>query len=121
MRLEELTSFRNGGECANIAKVSIGGKEPALVSASEKRGVEIIAPAGVLRLPKTGEEQLMIKTDEGSFAVLGLCADEIPDDLEAGDILIKNGDASICIRSNGRVEIIGTLVINGSEQNGTET
>lgn len=119
MRLEELGKNQSG-QNAVIAKVSIGGAAPALVSDSERRSVDIIAPAGVLRLPKIGEEQLMIKTDEGSFAVLGLCADEIPEDLEAGDILIKNGEASICLRSDGRVEILGTLIINGSEQNGTQ-
>ena len=41
--------------------------------------------------------------------------------LSEGDILIKNGQASLCLRSDGSIEIYGKVLINGSELNGTET
>lgn len=115
--------FGSGAEDsrAELARVSIGGTEPALVGDCEHRAVTLIAASGVLRIPKAGEEQLVLKTKDGVFAALGVCADEVPDGLSEGDILIKNGAASIMLHSDGRVELCGKLIVNGSELNGTQT
>lgn len=114
-------SFEEAVIKAVTATVSIGGKSPALVSDTEHRNIELIAPSGVVRLPKVGERQLILKTMDGSYALMGLCPEDIPDGLNEGDILIKNGKASITLHSDGRVEILGRLIINGSELFGTET
>lgn len=118
MRLQRTVPTQSESSAAASARVSIGGAAPAVLLDSERRSVQIPAPAGIIRLPKAGEEQLAIKTEDGT-ALLGLIGQEVPDDLSAGDILIKSGDAAICLRSDGRVEITGRLFINGSEQNGT--
>ena len=118
MRIEEIGRKISDGADISVARVSIGGEDPALVSGTEYRGCELLCPGGVLRLPKTGEEQLLIKTEDGSVLVCGV---EIPEGLSEGDILIKNGQASLCLRSDGSIEIYGKVLINGSELNGTET
>ena len=121
MRIEEIGSKISDGADISVARVSIGGEAPALVSETEYRGCELLCPGGVLRLPKTGEEQLLIKTEDGSVLTAGVCGVEIPEGLSEGDILIKNGQASLCLRSDGSIEIYGKVLINGSELNGTET
>lgn len=120
MRIEEIGRKISDGADISVARVSIGGEDPALVSGKEYRGCELLCPGGVLRLPKTGEEQLLIKTEDGSVLAAGVCDVEIPEGLSEGDILIKNGQASLCLRSDGSIEIYGKVLINGSELNGTE-
>ncbi len=121
MILNGIFDSRREESCAELARVSMGGTEPALVGDCEHRGVTLIAASGVLRIPKAGEEQLVLKTKDGVFAALGVCADDVPDGLSEGDILIKNGAASITLHSDGRVELCGKLIINGSEPYGTQT
>ncbi len=121
MRIGETGRKTNDGAALSVARVSIGGENPALVSGKEYRGCELLCPGGILRIPKAGEEQLLIKTEDGSVLAAGVCGIEIPDGLSDGDILIKNGQASLCLHSDGSIEIYGKVLINGSELNGTET
>lgn len=104
-----------------VARVSIGGSSPALVAGGEYRGAELLCCGGVLRIPRAGEEQLLIRCEDGSVLAAGICGGEVPEGLSEGDILIKNGQASLCLRGDGSIEIYGRVLINGSELNGTET
>ena len=119
MRIEEIGRKISDGADISVARVSIGGEAPALISGTEYRGCELLCPGGVLRLPKTGEEQLLIKTEDGSVLAAGVCGVEIPEGLSEGDILGENGQAWRCRRSGGSIGRCGKVRRNGRGLNGT--
>ena len=75
---------------------------------------DVLRPAGILRLPKTGETQLRLNGSDGSSALLGVVSDETPEGLLPGEIYIKTDSAVITIKNDGAFNITGTVNITGS-------
>ena len=75
---------------------------------------DVLMPAGLLRLPKTGEAQLRINGGDGSSVLLGVVDGDTPEGLLPGEVYIKTDSAAITIKNNGAVNITGTVNITGS-------
>ncbi len=86
----------------------------AAVSISSDTVLDVLRPANILRLPKSGEKQLVMNCSDGSSVQLGVISDEAPDGLSEGEIYIETANARITIKNNGAVNIEGSVNISGS-------
>lgn len=92
---------------AEIGSVTIGGSAPGVRTDGENRNLLVCAPGGYRWTPKTGGQVLIIKTDEGERAVLGMLDGGVPDELR-----IAAGGAEIELKE-GKVTVTGDLVLDG--------
>lgn len=99
---------------AEIGLVSIGGADAAVKLDGERRSVEILRPANILRIPKADEEQLVISCGDGSRVIAGTVGGEAPDILEPGDIYIKTDNSLIVLRNDGDIAIVGNVKVSGT-------
>ncbi len=75
---------------------------------------DALKPANILRIPKTGEAQLLLSCTDGSSVLLGVVGSDTPEGLLPGEVYIKTDSASVTIKNNGAVNITGTVNITGS-------
>lgn len=112
-------------DLALSGRVSIGGASPAAETDTEHRNLKILSTGGVLRIPAEGEQQLVLRCDNGDYVALGGIDAAIPEDMEAGEVYIKTENAAVLMKNNGRIivegelEISGTLSVNGRLMDGT--
>lgn len=112
-------------DLALSGRVSIGGASPAAETDTEHRNLKILRAGGVLRIPAEGEQQLVLRCDNGDYVALGSIDAAIPEDMEAGEVYIKTENAAVLMKNNGRIivegelEISGTLSVNGRLMDGT--
>ena len=105
---------------AEVGAVTIGGEASAVMTDSEHRNVTVYTPGGYAWRPKVGEDVLVIKSGENELSILGRGAEEI-EGLAPGEVNIKSDSASVLlkndgtIRLTGRIEIDGSLYLNGNE------
>lgn len=101
---------------ADTGTVTIDGGEIAVCSAGEDRNVRLALPGGFFWRPQSGESVLVIKG--GAFGeepfIIGTV--RTGGTLPAGEICIApaKGNAKILLHNDGRVEINGSLSINGT-------
>lgn len=76
--------------------------------------IEVLSPAGILRIPPDGESCLMLNCTDGSRVCLGTMGLSSPAGLNPGEIYIKTANAELCIKNNGDIDIIGSVNITGS-------
>lgn len=100
---------------AQAGTVTIEGAEPAVYTSGEQRGAKVVSPRGFFWRPTGGEKVLVIKG--GVFGEESYIVGAVQEsgELSAGEIRIApaHGSAEIVLRNNGRVEINGSLFING--------
>ena len=75
---------------------------------------ELLMPANIIRIPKSGEKQLTLFCPDGSSVQIGVIGGELPSGLAPGEIYIKTDNADITVKNNGAVNIDGTVNITGS-------
>ncbi len=86
----------------------------AAVRISSGETSDVLRPANILRMPKSGEAQLVMSCSDGSTVQLGVIGDSIPDGLSEGELYIETANARITIKNNGAVNIEGSVNISGS-------
>ncbi|MDO4813244.1 MAG: hypothetical protein Q3995_07000 [Eubacteriales bacterium] len=100
---------------AEAGAVTIDSGEIAVYSSGEDRNVQVASPGGFFWRPQSGERVLVIKG--GTFGEEPFIVGTVRNGeaLPAGEIRIApaKGNAEILLHNNGRVEINGTLLING--------
>lgn len=89
-----------------IGIVTVGGSEPAVMLDSERRGLEVYAPAGYRWTPQKGQRVLVIQGQGERPCVVGVRQGGA----QPGSVGISGGTVSI---SGGSVAITGGLTING--------
>ena len=99
---------------ASVGTVSIGGADAAVQLDGERRLLDLLRPANILRIPVAGEEQLMLLCGDGSRIAAGTLSAEIPEGMEPGDICIMTENAAITVKNSGAVSITGEVSIRGS-------
>lgn len=103
-------------ENAEAGTVSIGGAHLSAVCDGERRALTLYAPGGYCWAPAAGQAVLVLK----SGAVLGAEAAP-PDTLAPGEVLLyAPGGASICLHTDGSVDITGEVRVNGQPLPGQE-
>ena len=101
---------------AQSGTVTVEGAEAAVYSSGEERDVKVASPCGFFWKPRNGENVLVIKGGvfgEEAYIVGAVQADD--GGLNAGEVRIAsaNGNAEIVLRNSGRVDINGSVFING--------
>lgn len=100
------------GEIA-VGRVTVGGKNPAVLTAGEIRNAELLSCGGCAAAPNAGEEVLMICTTDEDYIVVGsLMGNESPD---AGEVRIgPPGGTYISVSGSGMVTVAGELTVIGN-------
>ena len=104
---------RNEKELAQTGTVSIGGEVPAVETDCEHRELKILRPAGILRLPRLAERQLVMDCGD-EFVTLGPVEGETPEGLLPGEMYIQTENAAVVLKNSGAIEITGEVRITGS-------
>ena len=119
MWLAEKNRRTDYGGYADVGVVSAGGASPTVTADISSGGYELLCPAGIIRLPVSGERHMTLDCADGTRAVIGALADEVPQELENGEIYAATENASVLIKNDGSivlagdVSIVGTLTVNG--------
>ena len=100
---------------AQSGTVTVEGTEAAVYTSGEDRDVKVASPRGFFWKPRSGENVLVIKG--GVFGEEAYIVGAVQQDngtLAAGEVrLASAGGAEIILRNSGRVDINGSLFING--------
>lgn len=102
---------------AESALVTIGGGAAAVVSRGEERGIPTASPGGFAWRPRSGEQVLTVRGDarEAARWIVGVLGTSEQSALADGEVcLFSAGGARIVLRNDGRVEITGTVYVNGA-------
>lgn len=91
-----------------LGVVTVGGDTPAVSTDGEQRQLQVACPGGFWWRPSSEDSVLLV---EG--AVAGCFAD-CPKSLSAGEIYLEGGGASIYFKSSGRIELTGSIYVNGT-------
>ena len=120
MWLSERTAARDPdrGECM-VGVVTIGGARPSVLCEGELRSTELLH-GGALRLPRTGDELLVVRTGDGDCVALGRVGGTVTDGCENGEVLLTNGGGSVKIKNSGEIILSGDITLTGTVKiNGT--
>ncbi len=96
-----------------VGVVTIGGERPSVLAEGEMRNAELLQ-TGAVRLPKTGDEVLLIRTADGDCVVIGRTGGEVPDEAENGEIFLTNGGSCIRIKNSGEILLSGNIRLTGT-------
>ncbi len=94
------------------AKVTKPGSTIDVQASNEHRNVPIVAPQGIAYVPEAGRDCVLLPMDEGVVA-LGLVSSE--KNLSEGEIMLYSQNASISLKKDGSIHLIGKVFINGKE------
>ena len=110
------TRPREDSTAADLGITTIGGASAAVETRGEDRAVPVYGPGGYFWQPKAGERVLVIKggVAGGEQCVAAAEQGEAPEGMEPGDVCIRAGEASLYLRSDGRIDLTGALYINGA-------
>lgn len=103
---------REESECL-IGIVTIGGERPSVLAEGELRSAELLQ-TGAVRLPKIGEELLLVRTSEGDCVAVGRVGGETSRDAENGEIQLMNGNAGVVVDNQGKVILTGDITLTGT-------
>lgn len=97
-----------------VGIVTIGGAKPSVLVEGEVRNADIVS-VGAVRLPKAGDEVLLIRSADGENVAVGEICGVLPAEIENGEVYITNGSGgTIRLKNNGEIELTGTVVIKGT-------
>ena len=115
MWISEKMQERNSDFCgAAVGIVTVGGAKPSVLVEGEIRNAEFTA-SGAVRLPKTGDEVLLIRCSDGESVAVGKICGTPPAEIENGEVYITNkGGGLIRLKNNGEIELVGTVIIRGT-------
>lgn len=105
---------RDADAGADLGVVTSGGWESGVYLGAERRWLPVLAPGGYRWRPQAGEQVLVLKTGaDGESACILARREEQDDGLEPGEVELSSGAGTVRLRTDGSVEVTGTLVING--------
>ena len=99
---------------AAVGVVTIGGIRPSVLVEGEVRNADVVC-AGAVRMPKIGDEVLLIRSPDGENIAVGKIGGTLPAEIENGEVYISTGSGgSIRLKNNGDIELSGTVIIKGT-------
>lgn len=98
---------------AQAGYATLGGDGGAVYLDGERRAMAVYGPGGYQWSPAPGQEVLVLKNG-GTGAAYCVAAARTEGDCAPGEVRISApGGAAVQLRSDGRVELTGRVVING--------
>lgn len=95
-----------------VGQTTLSGDPAGAYLDAERRTLVVFAPGGYVWRPAVGEEVLVLKQEGENSCVVGVRCDG---DLAPGEVLIHagQGDAAIKLSTDGTVNLMGQVLING--------
>lgn len=121
MWLSKALALRQAAEqestAADMGVTTIGGGSASVMTRGEQRDLEVFTPGGLIWQPKAGDTVLVIKGGSGCQEQCIVAADTsaaTPKEMKPGELfLYSDGDASIHLRADGSILILGAVSIEG--------
>lgn len=122
MWLSKALAIRHAAQQENTAAdmgvTTIGGGSASVVTRGEQRDLEIFTPGGVIWQPRAGDTVLVVKGGVGCQERCVVAADTAaftPEGMAPGELyLYSDSGASIYLRADGSISIMGPVSIEGS-------
>lgn len=97
---------------ADLGVTTISGDSAGVVTRGEVRQLPVFGPGGYVWMPESGGTVLVIKGGPGGEeqCVAGMKQADIPTGMQAGDVYLHAGKASVWLHSGGRIDLKGTVV-----------
>lgn len=110
------------GNQSSIGEVTIGGVKTVVYTDGEKRNSAFFAPGGYYWLPSCGQNMVVIKSEDNEVCCMDREVTELPVDMQEGEVyIVSAGNASLYLKNDGTVQIIGDVSVTGRMfVNGTE-
>lgn len=107
---------------SSIGEVTIGGMKTAVYTDGEKRNSTFFSPGGYYWLPSCGQNMVVIKGEDNEVCCMDREVTELPVDMQEGEVyIVSAGNASLYLKNDGTVQIIGDVSVTGRMfVNGTE-
>lgn len=99
---------------ADMGRVTIGGKNPAVTTDGEHRGLTLLSCGGIFWLPAAGQDAVLLQCGDGTEVLMGCVQSGAPENMLPGEVYIRSGAASFYLRSTGQIDIIGAVNVAGS-------
>lgn len=96
-----------------IGVVTIAGARSAAQSGNERRNLTCLGPGGVVWLPERDSAVATLTCAGGETVILGAADQPVPAGMEPGDLYLRAGAASVWLHRDGRIELKGTVTVNG--------
>ncbi|MBE6948496.1 MAG: hypothetical protein E7456_01495 [Ruminococcaceae bacterium] len=111
-----------GSNQSAVGEVTIGGRNTAVYTDGEKRNSAFFSPGGYYWLPSCGQNMVVIKSGDGEVCCMDREVTELPVDMQEGEVyIVSGGNASLYLKNDGTVQIMGDVSVNGRMfVNGTE-
>ncbi len=101
---------RDAEDPATLGTVSIGGKNPAVVTDAEKRQAKVISPGGYCWNPAATDCVLVVKGNE--LYVAGM-PQEGTKGLRTGEVMLFSKGASVKVTNDGKILLHGDVYVQG--------
>ena len=97
---------------ADLGVTTISGDSAGVVTRGEVRQLPVFGPGGYVWMPESGGTVLVIKGGPGGEeqCVAGMKQADIPAGMQAGDVYLHGGKASVWLHSGGRIDLKGTVI-----------
>ena len=95
---------------ATLGTVSIGGREPAVVTDAEKRRAKVISPGGYCWNPAATDCVLVVKGNELYVAGMPQAG---TGGLQPGEVMLFSKGASIRVTNSGEIHLAGDVYVEG--------
>lgn len=95
-----------------VGQATLSGDPAGVYLDAERRALAVFAPGGYVWRPAVGEEVLVLKQEGENSCVVGV---RCGGDLAPGEVLIHagQGEAAIKLSTDGTVNLMGQVLING--------
>lgn len=101
---------KNLRPAANAVKGSVSSVQSdgvSVLSAGEHKGIKVCLPYGVVSVPPTGEQAIVLPIEGGEVSI-GVLQNDVA--LEDGEVMLfSKGGASIALKNDGKVYINGEV------------
>ena len=101
---------QNAEDPATLGTVSIGGKNPAVVTDAEKRQAKVISPGGYCWNPAATDCVLVVKGNE--LYIAGMPQNGTMG-LSPGEVMIYAKGASVKVSNDGKIYLNGDVYVGG--------
>ena len=102
---------------ADMGTTTITGDRVGVVTRGEVRSLPLYSPGGYVWMPESGGAVLVIKGGPGGEEqyVAGMEQQEVPKGMRPGEVWIYGpGDNAVYLKNNGSIELKGRVEIQGS-------
>lgn len=108
---QKIAREQKSGEQLQEAMISVGGESPGVLADAEVRSAVVVSPGGYEWRPSPMDRVFACRV--GDTYVLGKLQESTA--LEAGQVRLRTGSASVTLCPDGRILLEGTVYVNGEK------